>query len=75
MAKSRVPGWAMPMRGTGFWSGLLRVVVYSAGAVALVGWFGWWGVLALPLLVPLVWLVEAIALGLSRVLGQRATTP
>jgi hypothetical protein len=64
----------MLMRGIGFWSGLLRVVVFSAGGVALVSWLGWWGVLAVPLLLPLVWLVEAFALGISHLLGQTAKT-
>ena len=50
------------MEGVGFWRGLLRVGVSSAGSVSLIGWLGWWGVLAVPLLVPLIWLVEAVAL-------------
>lgn len=62
------------MRGMGFWSGLSRVIVFSAGSVVLLTWLGWWGVLALPLLVPLVWLCEAVALGVSQLLGQTAKT-
>jgi hypothetical protein len=40
-----------------------------------VTWLGWWGALAAPLLIPLVWLVEAIALGVSRLIGAVAKSP
>jgi hypothetical protein len=42
--------------------------------VALVGWLGVWGLLAGVLLIPLVWLVETVALGVSHFLGQLAKT-
>lgn len=53
------------MRGIGFWRGLLRVALYAAGPILLVRSFGWWGVAALPLLIPLVWLAEMAAFAVS----------
>jgi hypothetical protein len=56
-------------RGTDVWKDVLRAIVYGGGGVALVRWLGGWGVLALPLLIPVVWLVELVALGVSHILG------
>lgn len=58
MQKTLLRRWATPIEGMGFFSGLLRAIVYGAGTVALVKWAGWWGLLALPLLVILVWLAR-----------------
>jgi hypothetical protein len=67
MRDRRLPEWAMPITGMGVWSGLLRVLLYSVGPIVLVTSLGWWGVLAAPFLIPLVWLVEGAGLGISRV--------
>jgi hypothetical protein len=40
---------------------LLRVVVYSGRGVTLVRWLGAWGLLAVLLLIPLVWVIEGAA--------------
>ena len=73
MRKTRAPGWLMPVYGVDFWPGLLRVIVGGAGGAALVESLGWWGLLAVPLLVPLVWLIEATALGVSHLVRHIAT--
>ena len=65
-----VPEWALPIRGIGFWRGLLRVAVGAVGGVALIGWLGLVGVLLIPLLVPLVWVIEAVALRVSSSRGR-----
>jgi hypothetical protein len=64
----------MPIRGMGFRSGLLRAVVYGAGPIALVTWLGWWSVLVIPLLFPLVWSVQAVGLGISHLLRASPKT-
>jgi hypothetical protein len=75
MRRSRVLEWAWPyQRPADVRRDALRAIVYAGGVVALVGWLGVWGLLAGVLLIPLVWLVETVALGVSHFLGQLAKT-
>ena len=58
----RVARWALSTDRRDMWRDVLRSVVYAGGGILLIRSFGGWGLLALPLLIPIVWGIEGVAL-------------